>query len=192
MKLKALLTSATALLAVGLIATPPAIAQTPATARTPNIVVIMGDDIGWFNVGYHQGIMSADAKPRQVCERGHALHRLCRGQLHGGLRQLHHRRLPIAASTSRRPGGLADRPCRVVTIATTLSDGICDRPARQDHLSAISTNSADRPRLRRVLRLSLSPRCDGRPSHRSTRRLMTRSDPATWSIAGRPPPTTPQ
>jgi arylsulfatase A-like enzyme len=59
MKLKALLTSATALLAVGLIATPPAIAQTPAPARTPNIVVIMGDDIGWFNVGaYNQGIMS--------------------------------------------------------------------------------------------------------------------------------------
>ena len=59
MKLKALLTSATALLAVGLIATPPAIAQTPAPPKTPNIVVIMGDDIGWFNVGaYHQGIMS--------------------------------------------------------------------------------------------------------------------------------------
>ena len=59
MKLKALLTSATALLAVGLIATPPAIAQTPAPARTPNIIVIMGDDIGWFNVGaYNQGIMS--------------------------------------------------------------------------------------------------------------------------------------
>ena len=59
MKLKALLTSATALLAVGLIATPPAIAQTPAPARTPNIVFIMGDDIGWFNIGaYHQGIMA--------------------------------------------------------------------------------------------------------------------------------------
>jgi arylsulfatase A-like enzyme len=59
MTLKALLTSATALLAVGLMATPPAVAQTPAPARTPNIVVIMGDDIGWFNVGaYNQGIMS--------------------------------------------------------------------------------------------------------------------------------------
>src|SRR5471030_2620915 len=33
------------------------IAQTP--AKKPNILVIMGDDVGWFNVGaYHQGIMS--------------------------------------------------------------------------------------------------------------------------------------
>jgi arylsulfatase len=34
-----------------------AIAQAP--AKKPNILVIMGDDVGWFNVGaYHQGIMS--------------------------------------------------------------------------------------------------------------------------------------
>src|SRR5262245_5504665 len=27
--------------------------------RKPNILVIMGDDIGWFNIGaYHRGIMS--------------------------------------------------------------------------------------------------------------------------------------
>lgn len=30
-----------------------------ATAKKPNILVIMGDDVGWFNVGaYHRGIMS--------------------------------------------------------------------------------------------------------------------------------------
>src|SRR5258706_12421742 len=34
-----------------------AIAQTP--AKNPNILVIMGDDVGWFNIGaYHRGIMS--------------------------------------------------------------------------------------------------------------------------------------
>ncbi len=35
-------------------------AQQPAASdRPPNILVIMGDDVGWFNVGaYHQGIMS--------------------------------------------------------------------------------------------------------------------------------------
>ena len=30
-----------------------------AQEKKPNIVVIMGDDVGWFNVGaYHRGIMS--------------------------------------------------------------------------------------------------------------------------------------
>ena len=35
-----------------------ALAQ-PASGKRPNILVIMGDDIGWFNIGaYHRGIMS--------------------------------------------------------------------------------------------------------------------------------------
>ena len=37
------------------------VAATPVQAqeRKPNILVIMGDDVGWFNIGaYHQGIMS--------------------------------------------------------------------------------------------------------------------------------------
>jgi arylsulfatase len=37
-------------------------ASVPASAQQqqkPNILVIMGDDVGWFNIGaYHQGIMS--------------------------------------------------------------------------------------------------------------------------------------
>jgi arylsulfatase len=35
------------------------IARTAAAQQKPNIIFIMGDDIGWFNIGaYHQGIMS--------------------------------------------------------------------------------------------------------------------------------------
>src|SRR5215472_110525 len=39
----------------------PATAKQPARAqqRQPNILVIMGDDVGWFNIGaYHRGMMS--------------------------------------------------------------------------------------------------------------------------------------
>ena len=40
--------------AMGLFGAAPALA-----ADKPNMLVIMGDDVGWFNVGaYHQGIMS--------------------------------------------------------------------------------------------------------------------------------------
>ncbi len=36
-----------------------AVEKTQANGKKPNIVVIMGDDIGWFNIGaYHRGIMA--------------------------------------------------------------------------------------------------------------------------------------
>ena len=45
------------LLVVTVLVSPPAQAQAP--ARKPNVLVIMSDDVGWFNIGaYHQGIMS--------------------------------------------------------------------------------------------------------------------------------------
>ena len=72
-----------------------AIAQSAASGGKPNIVVIMGDDIGWFNIGaYHQGIMySTTPNLDKMAGRGHALHRLLRGaELHRRPRQLHHRR----------------------------------------------------------------------------------------------------
>jgi arylsulfatase len=44
------------MLAATMMASPQAIAQ---QQQKPNILVIMGDDVGWFNIGaYHQGIMS--------------------------------------------------------------------------------------------------------------------------------------
>ena len=61
-----LLLGGTSLVAATAIASQPmhvAQAQTPQPAASsgnrPNILVIMGDDVGWFNIGaYHQGIMS--------------------------------------------------------------------------------------------------------------------------------------
>src|SRR5271169_2803575 len=49
-------------IALAIVATLFGLAGAPAAkaqAKKPNILVIMGDDVGWFNVGaYHQGIMS--------------------------------------------------------------------------------------------------------------------------------------
>src|SRR5215470_902267 len=36
-----------------------AVASAPAQDKKPNILFIMGDDVGWFNIGaYHRGMMS--------------------------------------------------------------------------------------------------------------------------------------
>ena len=69
--------------------------QPAASGRPPNILVIMGDDVGWFNIGaYHRGIMSGKTPNLdKLAAEGMLLHRLLRrGELHGRPRQLHHRR----------------------------------------------------------------------------------------------------
>ena len=89
-----------ALLAAPLFA-PTALAQT----KQPNILVIMGDDVGWFNIGaYHRGIMSGKTPNLdKLASRGHDVHRLLRrGELHGGPGELHYRR-------NADPHGLDDR-----------------------------------------------------------------------------------
>ena len=72
-------------------------ARSTASGKKPNIVVIMGDDIGWFNIGaYHRGMM-AGRTPNldRLAAAGDAVHRLLRrGELHGRPCQLHHRPAP--------------------------------------------------------------------------------------------------
>ena len=85
-----LFTPCIAMLAAGA----PASAQQP-QAKPPNILVIMGDDVGWFNIGaYHRGIMSGKTPNLdRLAAARHDVHRLLRrGELHGGPRELHHRR----------------------------------------------------------------------------------------------------
>ena len=51
--------AATALSAPSVVEQARAQQPVPAAGSKPNIVVIMGDDVGWFNIGaYHQGIMA--------------------------------------------------------------------------------------------------------------------------------------
>jgi hypothetical protein len=55
-------------------------AQAP-SGKKPNIIVIMGDDIGMWNIGaYHRGMMAAkDAEPGQASQRRHDVHGLLCG-----------------------------------------------------------------------------------------------------------------
>ena len=155
--------------AIGLWATTPAIAQTPAPAQRPNIVFIMGDDIGWFNIGaYHRGMMAGrtpnldrlaaqgmlftDYYAEASCTAGRA--NFITGQLpiRTGMTTVGQ-----AGATIGMPGrGADDRHGAEV-------DGLRHRPVRQEPPRRPQRVPADRARLRRVLRLPLSPRRDGGP-----------------------------
>ena len=53
------LAGATMIIAMAALLSFAATAQAQTAGKKPNILVIMGDDVGWFNIGaYHQGIMS--------------------------------------------------------------------------------------------------------------------------------------
>ena len=168
-ELKALLTSATALLAVGLLTTPPASAQTPAPARPPNIVVIMGDDIGWFNIGaYNQGIMAGRTPnlDKLASEGMRFTDYYAEASCTAGRANFITGELPIRTglTTVGQAGSPIGIPAEAVTIATALkSHGLRHRPVRQEPSGRPQRVPADRARLRRVLRLPLSPRRDGGP-----------------------------
>ena len=51
-----------------------------AADKKPNILFIMGDDVGWFNIGaYHRGIMSGKTPNLdKLANRGDDVHRLLR------------------------------------------------------------------------------------------------------------------
>ena len=135
----------------------------------PNIVVIMGDDIGVWNIGaYHRGMMAGrtpnldrlaaqgmlftDYYAEASCTAGRA--NFITGQL------------PIRTGmTTVGQAGSPDRPARAGPNHRDGSqvNGICHGPVRQEPPGRLERVPADRPRLRRVLRLPLSPGCDGRP-----------------------------
>ena len=164
----AALMGATALISVALSGP----GSTPAAAQPqqrPNIVVIMGDDIGIWNIGaYHRGMMAGrtpnldkiaaegmlftDYYAEASCTAGRA--NFITGEL------------PIRTgmTTVGQAGAPTGMPAEAATIATALKGhGLRHRPVRQEPPRRQERVPADGARLRRVLRLPLSPRRDGGP-----------------------------
>ena len=137
--------------------------------KKPNILVIMGDDVGWFNIGaYHRGIMSGktpnldklatqgmlftDYYAEASCTAGRANFITGEIPLRTGL---------TTVGQAGADVGLPDKAC---TLATALkAHGLCHRPVRQEPPRRPEQVPADGARLRRVLRLPLSPRRDVGP-----------------------------
>ena len=130
----------------------------------PNILAIMGDDVGWFNIGaYHRGIMSGktpnldklasqgmmftDYYAEASCTAGRASFITGEIPLRTGL------------TTVGQAGADVGMPDKAATIASALKvPGIRDRPVRQEPPRRPEQIPADPARLRRVLRIPLSSR----------------------------------
>ena len=150
-----------AALALALGAASPSLAQT--TAKKPNILVLFGDDIGYWNISaYNRGMMGyrtpnidsiakdgaifTDVYGQQSCTAGRAAFITGQSPIRTGLLKVG---LPGA------PEGLhAEDP----TIAEPAQGaGLRDRPVRQEPPRRPQRVHPDGPRLRRVLRQLLPP-----------------------------------
>ena len=110
--------------------------RTPPTGKQPNILVIMGDDIGWENMGgYHQGIMSDKTPNLESWLLRACLHRLLRrSELYGRPRQFHHRRTahPYGDDDRRATGLRWECRSKRHNRHRTERDGLRHRPVRQE------------------------------------------------------------
>ena len=138
----------------------PASAQQP---QKPNILVIMGDDIGYWNISaYNRGMMGyrtpnidrianegaifTDYYGQQSCTAGRAAFITGQSPLRTGLLKVG------PAGGERRPVGKRPDHCRTAQAAR-----LRDRTVRQEPSRRSQRIPADGARLRRVLRQPLSP-----------------------------------
>ena len=141
MKFTGLIASAATVLAAGWLAASPASAQAPAK---PNIVVIMGDDIGWFNVGaYHQGIMSGRTPnlDKLASEGMRFTDYYAEASCTAGRANFITGELPIRTgmTTVGQAGSPIGIPAEAVTIATTLqSMGYATGQFGKNHLGDLN------------------------------------------------------
>ena len=196
---------------LGLLASIAAItaASTPAAAQQqqkPNILFIMGDDIGWMQPSiYHRGLMVGETPniDRIGNEGAIFMDYVRRAELHLRAQCLLHRHASAAhrhdpAATPGQPVLSAARHAgaRLVPARSRLQH----RRVRQEPPGRPHRRAADRARLPRILGLPLSPRRHAAgelPRHqqepdrsrRSLRRAATRRSPAFRKF---PVPSTPR
>jgi arylsulfatase len=136
------LATAAALL-VSALAPTPALAQA-AGGKKPNIVVIMGDDIGWFNIGaYHQGMMSGRTPnlDRLAAEGMRFTDYYAEASCTAGRANFITGELPIRTgmTTVGQAGSPIGIPAQAVTIATTLkSMGYATGQFGKNHLGDLN------------------------------------------------------
>ena len=133
----------------------------------PNILLIMADDIGWFDVGaYHRGIMGTTTPNiDRIAAAGRDDDRQLRaGQLHGRPGGVHHRADSAAhrpdhrGPAGRRAGHPAQRPD---AGGADQAGGLPHRADRQEPPGRPQQVPAHRARVRRVLRQPLPPQRRG-------------------------------
>ena len=140
------------------------LAKAEADGKKPNIVFIMGDDVGWFNIGaYHRGIMSGktpnldklasqgmlftDYYAEASCTAGRA--NFITGEIP----------LRTGLTTVGQAGADVGLPAQACTLATALkAQGLRHRSVRQEPSWRPEQVPADGARLRRILRLPVPPR----------------------------------
>ena len=111
----------------------------------------------------HDGLQDAQHRPHR--EGRGAVHRLVRpAELHRRPRVLHHRPIrfphrPAQGRPARREGRAAGARRHDRRVAQ--GPGLHDRAVRQEPPGRCRRDAADRARVRRVLRLALSPQCRG-------------------------------
>ena len=131
--------------------------------KKPNILVMFGDDIGWFNIsaynhglmGYKtpnidriakEGVMFTDAYGQQSCTAGRAAFLTGQSPYRTGLTKVG---LPGAKEGLQKEDPDAGRAAQAARLHV--------RPVRQESPGRPGRASAHGPRLRRVLWQSLSP-----------------------------------
>ena len=134
------------------------------SSQQPNILFIMGDDIGWMQPSiYHRGLMvGRDAQHRPHRQRRRDLHGLLRrAELHGRAQRLLHRH--ASAAHRHDPAATAGQP----VLPATRHPGARQVPARprlqhrrvrQEPSGRPHRRAADGARLPGVLGLPVPPR----------------------------------